>query len=143
MPTITVKPSEKYRYVVEGETPTEPDTSGPRSNPSIPEDEAKNRFGERESEVDDEWRESADSYLETIDNTPNPEDFGCDPDDYPELTWDMISPPNDPDLLTRMATYFEGIATTDDSDLIRAKLRLLDVEQMANAQIAAKAETRD
>jgi hypothetical protein len=124
MPTVTVEPNEKYWRVI---------------------DPVEHVHGEDTGYEDwsDEEKEAADAYAETVQGAPTADAIGMDEEDLDPLTWDMVSPPNDPDLLARMATYFEGINPPDDSDLIMAKLRLLDVEQMVNAQLAAKAEARN
>lgn len=59
------------------------------------------------------------------------------------LSWDDFSVSSDPDLVKKMATYFDGVDATEPTELIRAKLRLLDCEVYANVQIAARSELRE
>jgi len=124
--TVTIEPSEKYRHVV-----------GPRVHDEPAMDDVP--------ETEEEYREqhpapdAAEAYEETIANALSP------PDDfeYEPLRWDMISVSSDPDLVSKMATYFDGMSPEESVELLRAKLRLLDVEVYANAQIAAEGELRD
>lgn len=123
---ITIAPNEKYREVIHGD---------------LPEDDGV-------PETEDEYREQAnhpeatEAYLETIENTPDPEEHGVDPDDLDVLTWKDISPASDPDLLSKIATYFDGMHADEPTERIRAKCRLLDVDIYTDAQIAARAELR-
>ncbi|WP_049979373.1 hypothetical protein [Halolamina rubra] len=87
----------------------------------------------------DEHRDAADGYVEVVDSAPEPEDVGLDTDHDP-LSWSDISPSQDPDLLAKIATYFEGMDADEPSDLLRAKCRLLDVDLYAKAQTAARQE---
>lgn len=145
---ITIRPNEKYRYVVEGESPTEPavdpdgDGTDPRANPSIPEDEKANRFGARETEPPEEWDETADAFTDVVAATPSAEDFDLEPEDVP-LSWEHFSVASDPDLLAKIATYFEGMDPDEPTGRLRAKCRLLDPEAYANAQLAAREELRE
>lgn len=123
--TVTIEPSEKYRHVV-----------GPRAHDEPAMDDVP--------ETEEEYREqhpapdAAEAYEETIANAPSP------PDDheYEPLTWGVLSVSSDPDLVAKMATYFKGMQPDEPVELLRAKLRLLDVNVYANAQIAARSELR-
>lgn len=141
MPEIAIEPNEKYWRVIDPYQHPENDTVDWEEWP-------------------DEHKEAADAYLETIDGAPTMDDLRgectcgpneacseCPPDEgepgeVPTLSWDDISVPKDPDLVAYMATYFDGMWPYEPTDLIRAKLRLLDVEKCANAQIASRAELR-
>lgn len=78
-----------------------------------------------------------------MDNAPDPEDYGKDPNEIKTLSWDMVTPADDPDLLAKIATYFDGMDPSEPTDALRAKCRLLDVDVYVNAQIAAKEELRN
>lgn len=90
----------------------------------------------------DDHKQAADAYVETMADAPTAADYEEDPDDMDTLTWGMISTSSDPDLLSKIATYFEGMEPDEPTDLLRAKCRLLDVDVYANAQIAARQELR-
>ena len=122
--TATVEPNEKYRHVINGEV-----------DGRVPDTEAEYR---EQAPAPD----AADAYLETMANAPTAEDIEADHEDIPRLSWSMIDVPSDPDLLSKLATYFDGIDADDPADLIRAKLRLVDVDVYAPAQVAAQAELR-
>jgi len=64
-------------------------------------------------------------------------------DEREELSWDLFSPANDPDLLANIATYFEGMEPSEPTDRLRAKCRLLDCDVYATAQTASRAELRE
>lgn len=123
MPELTIEPNEKYWRVV--------DPVQHEENPAV----------DHES-WPDEHKEAASAYIETVDNTPEPEDYGIEPDGLEPLTWGDFSVSSDPDLVAKMATYFDGMAPDEPTDALRAKLRLLDPEVYANAQIAATGELR-
>lgn len=63
-----------------------------------------------------------------------------DREDLITLSWDTASVPSDPDRAAKIATYFDGVDPHEPTELIRAKLRLLDVEIYANASLAATNE---
>jgi len=127
---LTIEPNEKYRRVIGGYShgaadpePTAPDT--------------------RYTEWPDEHQAAADEYTKTIDQSPTPEDIGEDPAEIETLSWDLISVASGPDLVTKMATYFDGLQPDEPTGRLRAKLRLLPVGVYANTQVAARAELRD
>jgi len=122
---ITIEPNEKYDSVIRGEAEMDemPDT-------------------EEEWREQSEHHEAAEAYVKTIANTPDPEEMGVDPDELEPLSWDLLSVSDDPDLVAKMATYFEGMNPDEPTDELCAKLRLLDVDTYASVQIAAKAELR-
>jgi hypothetical protein len=64
-------------------------------------------------------------------------------EDGETLSWDVFSVAADPDLVAKIATYFDGMTPDEPTDLLRAKLRLLDCSVYANAQLAATAELRE
>lgn len=126
--TIEIEPNEKYRHVVESYHSTEP------IGDSVPETEAEYR--EQHPAPD-----AAEAYHEKLDNAHVPddvEDMDLDP-----VSWDDIGVSSDPDLVAKMATYFDGMDSDEPTDRLRAKLRLLDCEVYVNAQIAARAELRE
>lgn len=123
---VTIEPSDKYREVILGELPK-------------PGDYETQAGFEEASEYDD----ATEAYLETIENTPDPEEYGMEPEDHEVLTWDDISPSRDPDLLAKIATYFDGLEPDEPTERLRAKCRLLDVDLYVNAQIASRAELRE
>ena len=127
---LTIEPNEKYRRVVGGYThsPNDPESTAPNTD---------------YSEWPDEHQAAADEYTKTIDQSPTPEDIGNDPAEMATLSWDLISVASDPDLVTKMATYFDGLAPDKSTGRLRAKLRLLPVGVYANTQVAARAELRD
>lgn len=118
---LEIAPNEKYRAVIHG------DVDGDVA------DEDEYRAAHPAPDV-------ADEYIEMIDAAPTAEVFGKDPADLDVLTWADISPARDPDLLSTIATYFDGIDPAEPADRIRAKCRLLGVETYTNAQLAAKSE---
>ena len=124
MPTITIERNKKYREVVEGKWPYDeplPDTQA--------------GFEEQS-----DHHEAAEAFVELMESAPEP----SEPDDEMEpLSWDMVSVPKDPDLVAKMATYFDGADPTEPTDQLRAKFRLLDVDRMVNAQLAAREELRE
>lgn len=124
--TITIGPNAKYREVVCGELP---------GDEPIPETEAE--YQERV-----EHAEAAEDYRTLIDEAPTADEVGIDRDAMKTLSWDMISPASDPDLAAKIATYFDGVDSDEPTDLIRAKLRLLDVDIYVHAQVAAREELR-
>jgi len=130
MPTtvnLTIGPNDKYRAVIEGRYP---DGEGP---------------AETESEHQDRHPAPgvAEQYVEIIENAPEPAEEGKDPDDLPTLTWDLFNVSSDPDLVAKMATYFTDMSPDEATERLRSKLRLLDCDVYAEAQIAARAELRD
>jgi hypothetical protein len=131
-PTIdlTIEPNEKYRRVIGGyiHSPDDPEPTAPDTD---------------YSEWPDEHQAAAEEYTRTIDQSPTPEDIGTDPAEIETLSWDLIAVTNDPDLVTQMATYFDGLDPDESTGRLRAKLRLLPVGVYANSQVAARAELRD
>ena len=119
MPTVTIEPNEKYRYVVDGVTP-----------PSSAETTPATRVN---------YAEQRDAFRDIAEAPDAPSEVTH----RETLSWSHISPPSDPDLLDMMATYFIGVESTDPSELIQAKLRIADVDHVANAQIAAREELDD
>jgi hypothetical protein len=122
--TIELEPNEKYYRVVD---PVR-----------TPDNDATDY-----EDWDEETQAAADAYVEKMSTAPTAEDFDDDPDEYDPLTWDDISPSSDPDLLAKIATYFDGMGADEPTDRLRAKCRLLDVEVYVDAQIAARAELRE
>jgi len=119
--TATIEPNEKYRAVINGETDyTYKDEQEYRDKHPAP--------------------GAADAYLEMIDSAaePDPEHVRVEP-----LSWSMTNVASDPDVVKKMATYFDGMDTDEPTDLLRAKLRLVEIDVYVNAQIAAQAELRD
>lgn len=125
---ITIGPNAKYERVI--------GVMGREHADDVPE------TGDHE-DWPDEHKEAADDYIETVENAPEPEDHGTDPDDVKTLTWGTMSPPDDADLVAKIATYFDGMEPDEPTELLRAKCRLLDVDVYAQAQIAARQELRD
>ena len=97
---------------------------------------------EETPEEDTETIEAAESYACTIEDTPDPTNADVEPEEQ-HLSWDLFSVSSDPDLVAKMATYFDGMEPDEPTGRLRAKLRLLDCEVYANAQIAAQAELRE
>jgi len=123
--TVTIEPNDKYREVIRGE---------------IPEDEP---FPETEAEHQErEHTEAAEAYQTLIAEAPTADEIGMDREEMETLSWDMLSVASDPDLAAKIATYFDGVDPDEPTDLIRAKLRLLDVEIYTDAQLAAREEIR-
>jgi hypothetical protein len=122
---ITIAPNDKYAKVIRGEAEFD----------DPPETEAE--FKEQS-----DHHEASEAYLKTIHNTPDAEEYVDNPDDLPTLSWDMISPASDPDLLSKLATYFDGMDPDEPAEKLRAKCRLLPVGVYTDAQVAAKAELR-
>lgn len=121
---VTIRPSEKYRRVIGGyRLDHEPETDV--------------------KEWSDEEREAADHYTEAMDTAPTQEELNVDEDEIEPLSWDDISVSSDPDLIAKMATYFEGMRPSERTERLRAKLRLLNVEDYANVQVAARQELRE
>jgi len=58
--------------------------------------------------------------------------------DVEAVSWDDIEPSSDPDLLAKIATYFEGMDPVEPTERLRAKCRLLDVQVYLRAQMAAR-----
>jgi len=127
--TLTIEPNDKYRRVVGGYThsPNDPEPTAPDTD---------------YTEWPGEHQAAADEYTRTIDQSPTPEDIGEDPAEIETLSWDLISVASDPDLVTKMATYFDELAPDESTGRLRAKLRLLPVGVYANTQVAARAELR-
>ncbi len=123
--TVTIEPNDKYREVILGELP---------DDEPLPETEAEYR--EREH------ADAADAYQELIAEAPTPDEIDMNRDEMKTLSWEMISPASDPDLAAKIATYFDGVDADEPTDLIRAKLRLVDVDIYVDAQIAAREELR-
>lgn len=124
--TLTIEPNDKYHEVIRGE-------------PEF--DETPETDAECREQAD--HHDAAEAYQQTINNTLDAADYVDDPDDLPTLSWDDISPSSDPDLLAKIATYFDGMEPDEPTDALRAKCRLLNVEVYADAQIAATAELKD
>lgn len=91
-------------------------------------------------EADDSTAAAAHSYANTMENI---QDAGDDASEGDTLTWSHLSVASDPDLVAKMATYFDGIYPDEPTERIRSKLRLLDVEVYATVQVAARSELRD
>ena len=123
--TVTIEPNDKYREVILGELP---------DDEPLPETEAEYR--EREH------ADAANAYQELIAEAPTPDEIDMNRDEMKTLSWEMISPASDPDLAAKIATYFDGVDADEPTDLIRAKLRLVDVDIYVDAQIAAREELR-
>ena len=123
--TVTIEPNDKYREDILGELP---------DDEPLPETEAEYR--EREH------ADAADAYQELIAEAPTPDEIDMNRDEMKTLSWEMISPASDPDLAAKIATYFDGVDADEPTDLIRAKLRLVDVDIYVDAQIAAREELR-
>lgn len=123
---LTIRPNDKYDEVIRGELPGD----------EIPETEAE--YLEQSNHA-----ETAESYQRLMDNAPTAEDIAEDPDELDPLSWDMLSVSSDPDLVAKIATYFEGMDPDESTGRLRAKLRLLDCEVYAKAQTAARAELRE
>jgi len=124
MPTtvdLTIAPNEKYRRVIGA---SDADTDRPEPQDAWP----------------DDHQAAADAYSETIEHAPIAEELCEDFPAIPELTWADISPPDDPELLATVATYFDGMAPDEPTARLRAKCRLLAVDTYSNAQIAARSE---
>lgn len=119
MPTATIEPNEKYQRVI-----------------GLP-----TYDGDDWEEWNEEEQQAADAYRETIDQAPTADDVDIDEDKT--LSWNHFSVSSDPDLVSKMATYFDGVEPDEPTDLIRAKLRLLDCDVYAQAQIASRAEMRE
>lgn len=124
---VTIEPNEKYRYAVD-------------MYQAEPGDETLDDLPDHD-EVDEETRQAADGYIETVENAPTPDNYDVEPEETP-LSWDDFSPASDPDLVAKIATYFDGMDPDEPTDRLRAKCRLLDPEVYVNAQIAARAELR-
>ncbi len=122
---VTIEPSEKYHEVIHGYH----EMAGPA--------------WDEDTEANEETVEAAESYAETIEQTPTPDEMDMDESEMEPLSWDLFSVSKDPDLVSKMATYFEGMQPDEPTDLLRAKLRLLECETYANAQIAARSELSD
>jgi len=167
--TLTIEPNEKYRAVVEGEFPGDevpdseeewreqhpaPDAAdayveavggAPTEDELVPAKDRLEDLGGGEYRIscrhcDTSWRMTDDT--PTIDAREELADRleSHRPCGEGALSWDMFSPASDPDLLAKIATYFDGIEPDEPGDRIAAKLRLLDCEVYANAQIAARQE---
>lgn len=124
--SVTIGPNDKYREVVCGELP---------DDDPVPETEA-----EYQERVD--HAEAAESFQELMNEAPTADEIDMNRDEMETLSWDMISPASDPDLAAKIATYFDGVDPDEPTDLIQAKLRLLDVDIYVNAQVAAREELR-
>lgn len=123
--SVLIGTNDKYREVVCGELP---------EDEPLPETEAE--YQEREH------AEAAERFATLTAEAPTPDEIDMDPDEMETLSWDMLSVASDPDLAAKIATYFDGVDPDDPTDLIRAKLRLLDIDIYVNAQIAAREELR-
>ena len=124
--TVTIGPNDKYREVICGELP---------DDEPVPETEEE--YQERADHA-----AAAERFQTVMDESPTADEFGMDRDEMETLSWDMISPASGPDLAAKIATYFDGVDSDEPTDLIRAKLRLLDVDIYVDAQIAAREELR-
>ena len=134
MPTtvdLTIAPNDKYRRVIGdfGMSDADDDSADTADN---------------WEDWPDEHKQAADGYAELLDNAWSPAEYdSIDETDFDILTWDDISPASDPDLLAKIATYFEGMAPDEPAGRLEAKCRLLNVEVYADAQLAAREELRD
>lgn len=169
---LTIEPNEKYRAVVEGEfpgdeiPPTEeeyreqhpaPDAAdayietvdgAPTESDIVPPEDRVETLGAGVYAIscrhcDRTWR-MEDSETKKVDPR---EDLKSRLEAHRPcvdgaLTWADFSPSSDPDLLSKLATYFDGITADEPADRIRAKLRLLDCDVYVRAQIAARGELR-
>jgi hypothetical protein len=124
--TVTIEPNDKYREVIWGELPDDE-----------PSPETEEEYREREH------ADTADAFQELIDSAPSPEEIDMDHEEMETLSWDMLSVASDPDLAAKIATYFAGVDSDEPTELIRAKLRLLDVDIYVQAQVAAREELRE
>lgn len=122
--TVTIAPNDKYREVIWGEvTDDEPGS-------------------ETESESQErEYAEAAEAFQALVE-APTTDEFDMSREDMKSLSWDLLTVSCDSDLVATMATYFDGVDPDEPTDLIRAKLRLLDVDIYTDAQIAAREELR-
>ncbi|MFW5918243.1 MAG: hypothetical protein ACOCR0_02055 [Haloferacaceae archaeon] len=125
--TVTIAPNGKYDEVIRGELVTDDDT------PTTEEVYKKAA----------EYSEAANQYLELKHEASEAaEEYVDDPEGLPTVSWHDLSVSSDADLVAKMATYFDGVSPDEPTDLIRAKLRLLDVDVYIDAQAAATAELR-
>lgn len=126
MPEIDLKirPSEKYREVIRGEYDGE-----------VPDTDAEYR-------EESDHHEAADAYAEAMAEAPTAEEMGMTRDELDPLTWDDIGVSRDAELVSQMATYFDGMDSDEDTERLRSKLRLLDVDTYAKVQFAAQTEQR-
>jgi len=58
-------------------------------------------------------------------------------------SWDLISLPDDADLVGKMATYLTGMEPDEPTNLLRAKLRLIDADLYLRVQYAARTELQN
>ncbi|ACM56350.1 hypothetical protein [Halorubrum lacusprofundi] len=122
---VMIGPNDKYREVICAELP---------DDEPAPETEAEYQ--------DREHSEAAENYQELIAEAPTPDDIDMDLEEMETLSWDILSVASDPDLAAKVATYFDGVDADEPTELIRAKLRLLDVDIYVDAQVAAREELR-
>lgn len=123
--SVLIGPNDKYREVIWGELP---------DDEPVPETEAE--FQEREHD------EATENFQTLVDESPTADDLDMDREEMETLSWDMLSVASDPDFAAKIATYFDGVDPDEPTDLIRAKLRLLDVDIYVDAQVAAREELR-
>ena len=127
MPTtveLTIEPNDKYDRVVGGYS-------------------ADVNRQESYHEWPAEHQEAADGYVEAIESAPTEVADIAAPEELDALRWEDIAPASDPDLIAKVATYFEGMEPDEPTERLRSKCRLLDVETYANAQFAARQELGD
>ena len=127
MTTVTIGPNDKYREVICGELP---------GDEPIPETEA-------EYQRRSDHAEAAEGFQTLVDESPTADDLDMDREEMETLSWDILSVASDPDLAAKIATYFDGVDSDEPTELIRAKLRLLDVDIYVDAQVAAREELRE
>lgn len=125
---LNVSPNDKYRFVVGGEL-TGLDT-----------DDTDAEALDDRAYLDLPHADAAYAYIEAVESPTHAPTTQPPLTERTELSWDHLTVCEDPRLVEAMATYFHGIDPSDDTAKNRAKLRLLDVEVYANAQIAARAE---
>lgn len=79
--------------------------------------------------------EEVEAFWQTIERGPTAEDYGDDPDDHDPLTWDTVPLIKDEGRLRKLARYFDGIDPEEDPEVIRDRLRTVDVEDYTRALI--------
>jgi len=58
-----------------------------------------------------------------------------DREDRDPLSWDHVSPTDDPQLLASICSFFTGVSSGEPVEEIRRKLRTADVEHYANVYL--------
>ncbi|AFZ74543.1 hypothetical protein [Natronobacterium gregoryi] len=129
MPTVTIEPNVKYDAVFGTDYAINTD------------DRSRTSARVLREEYEREYSQAVEAY-EAIEDDVEDRGYSLDHDVDGSL-WHQFNVAKDPDLLAKIATYFDGVDATEPTDLIRAKLRLLDGQVYANAQIATEAELRE